>query len=420
MIPEEGKYLDRMYDIPFSFLIDTGNLCNLRCPYCPTGALEPGSKRGMMELDTFKIVLERIEPWARHLEMMNWGEPFLNRDLVTMVRLAADKGICVNFDSNLCTKPFTESQAEDIVRSGVYSIKASIDGTTQETYELYRKTGNYSVAMANLKLIQTTKIKLGSKTPNVGWQFLVHAENEHQIDTAKAMAKEMGIFVCFRPLTILDNKLHPSNMHKNPYVQEDWDFRYNLEFEEALGDALTYKFLKLRDMRPLWSPKLPAGVSPVCVQPFNRVVINFDGQVVPCCNCYGDEFNLGDLKTERLEDIWNGQGLRASREFLLNYGEKQFTGSVCESHYCPPMPKKHLMDPAVSLPFTREGAKAASQLPLYRPATKVLWAEIKKLCSVSAYVLRKYLTLFYDRKAVSDFFVNVYAFSLREKSQRLP
>lgn len=36
--------------MPSEFLIDTGNVCNLRCPFCPTGIGRTGAPKGLMSL----------------------------------------------------------------------------------------------------------------------------------------------------------------------------------------------------------------------------------------------------------------------------------------------------------------------------------------------------------------------------------
>lgn len=355
-LPDKGRYQNQLYDIPYYFLLDTGNLCNLRCPYCPTGALQKGIKRGMMSLENFGIVLEKISPYARFLELMNWGEPFLNKNLLRMIRMAADKGICVNFDSNLTLHDFTEEECEAIIRSGVYFIKASIDGVSQETYEQYRKTGDFKRAIANLALLQKTKKRLKSRTPLISWQYLVHAGNEHEIERAKEIAKDLELSIHFRPIAIFGKELKFSKLHdlihSGKFNPDDWDFHYGDSTKNSRGRQWVDRNLR-RDVLAA----LPDGVPQECQQPFNRVVINFDGKMVPCCNCYGDHFALGDLTKERLEDIWNGEAMRANREFLLNYGEKQNTKSVCEMHYCPPLPKKFKKSSATSQSFSDKPAE---------------------------------------------------------------
>ncbi|NJM12567.1 MAG: radical SAM protein [Synechococcaceae cyanobacterium SM1_2_3] len=319
--------------LPSEFLIDTGNLCNLRCPFCPTGINRPGMSQGLMSLDAFKTVLAKISPYAYYLEMMNWGEPFLNPDLLEMIDLAAAKGIRINIDSNLSFREFNEAEAERIVRSGLWKISGSIDGGNEETYLQYRRRGNFNRALNNLALLQRTRARLGSATPIIVWQFLINGKNHHQIETAKAMAADMGISIIFRLMSTWGEAEWHSPFHdlaeRGEFNEEEWSFP-----APNLGKDLFFTPKPSSGKEVKFTPSLPAGVPDGCAQPFNRMVINWNGKVLPCCLCYGDHFYVGDLLTQSIEEIWWGDALRKSRQFLSNYGPKQETHSVCETGAC--------------------------------------------------------------------------------------
>ena len=60
-----------------------------------------------------------------------------------------------------------------IIDSGLNKFIASIDGVSQQSYEIYRKNGKFSLVLDNIKLLAEAKRKLNSKTPHMHWQFLV-------------------------------------------------------------------------------------------------------------------------------------------------------------------------------------------------------------------------------------------------------
>jgi radical SAM protein with 4Fe4S-binding SPASM domain len=70
------------------------------------------------------------------------------------------------------------------------------------------------------------------------------------------------------------------------------------------------------------------------------MVIAWNGDVLPCTCVEGNEYVMGNLLKESLEEVWNGPQFRKSREFVLNYGPEQNTGSVCERLSCPVTDKK--------------------------------------------------------------------------------
>lgn len=50
-----------------------------------------------------------------------------------------------------------------------------------------------------------------------------------------------------------------------------------------------------------------------CSHMWSTVVIAWDGRVVPCCFDYDAVMTMGDLKTQTLEEIWNGEPYRKLR-----------------------------------------------------------------------------------------------------------
>jgi len=146
-----------------SVILEVSGLCNARCPYCMTGK-EPihGRKKTFMSLNKVKDVIERLnylEIVKRNalFELYNWGEPFLNKDILNMITLCKEAGIHTHIDSTLSSMDFSEDYAERLVHSGISSIFVSIDGTTQEVYEKYRVGGNIDRVINNIQKINYAK-----------------------------------------------------------------------------------------------------------------------------------------------------------------------------------------------------------------------------------------------------------------------
>ena len=76
----------------------------------------------------------------------------------------------------------TDRKAKETVESGLDRIIVSIDGTTQEVYEQYRRNGKLEKVIEGAKNLMKWKKELGSSTPHVIFQFLVVRPNEHQIE----------------------------------------------------------------------------------------------------------------------------------------------------------------------------------------------------------------------------------------------
>src|SRR5687768_8796297 len=86
---------------PYIYTIDTGNYCNLRCPLCPTGYHGLERPQAVMNLQNYETILEKIRPYAIEAILHNWGEPFLNPDILPIIRATKKAGIGTTISSNL-------------------------------------------------------------------------------------------------------------------------------------------------------------------------------------------------------------------------------------------------------------------------------------------------------------------------------
>jgi len=69
------------------------------------------------------------------VNLFNWGEPLLNRELPEIIASIHGRGVGTQIHSNLNHLP--DGLAERLVESGLDFLVGSIDGATQETYATY-------------------------------------------------------------------------------------------------------------------------------------------------------------------------------------------------------------------------------------------------------------------------------------------
>lgn len=304
------------WPLPAWYYVDIGNVCNLRCPYCSTGnGRTPESEKGLMTLETFDRVVERIEKHARFVCLFNWGEPFVHKHLLRMIRSLTDRGIQTHLDSNLTVRDFSESDAEAVVRSGLLSLFASIDGVSQAAYEKYRVGGRVDRALGNLRRLVEARTRLDSETPGLVWAFYLNRHNEHEVDAARALAADIGVDIWFKLLSAPD----------------EFQTRYARHWDPILTPPASFERWHPAPMpRALPAFQLHPKLHSVCRQPFTVGVIHWNGDVMPCCAVAGERFKLGNLLEQTLEDVWHGRSLRSCRSFLASFGPVQGGDSVCE------------------------------------------------------------------------------------------
>ena len=86
------------------------------------------------------------------------------------------------------------------------SLGVSVDGSTQETYERYRRRGSLEKVLGNIRLLVDERRRQRSRKPFISLCMLINKYNEHQIEEMREIAKDLGMSVTDREAEIfLDN-----------------------------------------------------------------------------------------------------------------------------------------------------------------------------------------------------------------------
>ena len=276
---------------PISITIEPTTACNLGCPECPSGLKKFTRPEGNLKQDFYQKVIDQTYKKSYYLNFYFQGEPFINPDFLEMVKYADDKKMYTATSTN--AHFLNEANAQKTIESGLSRLTISIDGTTQETYESYRKNGSLEKVIAGTKNIIKWKKELKSNTPYIIFQFLVVKPNEHQIEDAKKLADELGVDeIRFKTAQLYDFK-HGNNLM--PSIE-----KYSRYKKKADG---TYR-LKNRMLNECW-------------RMWSSCVITWDGKVVPCCFDKDATHQLGEIEQTPLKEIWKSKPYNDFRKALL-------------------------------------------------------------------------------------------------------
>lgn len=281
---------------PLTLVIDPGNLCNLSCALCITGQKKSLRPPKFLNFPDFKKIIDTLGKWAYQLDLYNWGEPFLNKDVFKMIAYAKEAGLRIETSSNL--NFFSPLMAEETVKSGLDRLIVSLHGATAEMTRIYMRGGDFNRALKNLKLLIKTKKRLGSRTPSIIWRYVVSRYNEEGLERAKKLSQNLGVDQ-FESLPLrLDVGFDPSHIKNSIQKNSHW-IPENKEFAhyEAKGALL------------LNNPY-------DCFWPWEIVAINPDGTVQPCCVFSNPAFDFGNLFVTPFAKIWNGKKYQTARRVI--------------------------------------------------------------------------------------------------------
>lgn len=276
---------------PISISFEPTTSCNLRCPECPSGLRSFTRPRGMLEQEFFKKTIDELSRELLYLIFYFQGEPYLNPGFLDMVSYASGRGIYTATSTN--AHYLNDENARRTIESGLDRLIISIDGTTQEVYEQYRRGGHLDKVLAGARNIVKWKRELRSKTPFIFFQFLVVKPNEHQIEEVRKLGAEIGVDqVRFKTAQVYDY-VHGNRLI--PTLDKFSRYRKNSDGTYAVKNKLANH----------------------CWRLWHDPVITWDGLVVPCCFDKDASKRMGDLKQQSFKEVWNNETYRGFRAQIL-------------------------------------------------------------------------------------------------------
>ncbi|MBN2351046.1 MAG: radical SAM protein [Spirochaetales bacterium] len=295
----------RVIGYPYYLTVDPGNICDMRCPLCPTGQRKEGRARGFLRLDDFRKLIDRLAPYIIVLDLFNWGEPFLNRDTFEMISYARSKGMVVRVSSNLnCLR---DGSAARLAGSECDLLLVSLFGASQETAERYQEGTDFAHVVENMRAVR----KARKRFPVVTWRFLVNKYNEHEIPKAVETMKGTADAVEFNHLfcdmgeePFWDNRTQYENIR--PWLPDDGHWSH------YDGESAMKKRTRTRSCSFLYS----------------SCYVNWNGSVSPCCMVWPEKYDFGNVFREEFEAVWNNELFRASRGLIFK-GRPSAVRTIC-------------------------------------------------------------------------------------------
>jgi hypothetical protein len=261
---------DRAPRMPEIVQIESTNICNAKCVFCPRDDMH--RRQGIMSVELFrKIVDECVELGITHVRMHNYGEAFIDKKLVEKVRYAKQQGIKeVGMISN--GSLITDQIALGMIDAGLDAINISVDASGKEVFESTRIGLKYDKVIGNIERLVRLRAESGKRRPKLILSF-VRQNNS---------ADEQAFIEHWRAIA---DKIHVTDLH-------NWAGTLNKE----------------------------SDVNYPCYRPWLTFTALWDGRVSLCCADFDGKTILGDLNTHSIAEIWNAEAYRDVRRQHLESG----------------------------------------------------------------------------------------------------
>ncbi len=242
----------------------------------------------------FKRVVDE-NPWVARIELSNWGEIFLNPELLEIVRYAYQRDVDLRAANGANLNTVSDEMLEALVKYRFRVVTCSIDGASQETYSQYRRNGDFDKVIQNIRTINEFKRRYRSPYPVLRWQFVAFGHNEHEIDQAREMA---------------------AGLQMEFWVKLSWEDLYSELFSpirdaEWIRRASGLGVASRREYRA----KYGRSYLNLCAGLWMNPQINYDGRLLGCPVNYWADY--GNVFHEGLTACVNNEKVGRVREMLM-------------------------------------------------------------------------------------------------------
>ena len=298
---------------PIHIQLEPTTYCNLNCKACTRLTFLQQFRH--LRLEQFTQIAAQIRPLK--ISLSGAGEPFLNPELFEMIRFAKSMGCSINTTTN-CTL-LTPELCAQIVQSGLDLLKISIDGATRATYQQSRREDRFEQVIAGIRALTRAKQERGSATPFIRFNYVIFAENYHELAETVKLAERLGVnAIYFQPLELIGIEERFDDLVGN--LTQD---ALASEIRRALAVRAPSVKTNLRILQrnlPRYWKKYQLATAPrdprICILPWFSTYITLEGTVHPCCSCSQPETIMGNILETPLDEIWNGKKYRQFRQAI--------------------------------------------------------------------------------------------------------
>jgi radical SAM protein with 4Fe4S-binding SPASM domain len=299
---EEKQKTLHLKSKPYHLVIEPTNACNLGCPLCPTGLGAGTRSKGVMKMDQFKKIIDELDETTLEIYFQNWGESTLVTELPSMIEYASSKGIWTHLSTNF-SRNYKQGYLETLISSGLALLHIDLDGLTQEVYEKYRKKGDLSLVLKNIKKVVEIKKQTGVEFPQIDVCMLAMSHNEHQFRDFERKAIELEV-----DHYMIDKiQVDPNDSSSKSWLPKNKKYIYR-----------TYK---------------GHDSDTQCHWPWSGMVVNWDGNVAPCCIVDSPKADFGNVYEKSIMEVWNNEYYISARAEFVDHNQivKQTICNICKN-----------------------------------------------------------------------------------------
>ena len=279
--------------VPFIIFVDPSDECNFQCKFCPTGdrvlMKNVGRSFKTMNFELYKKIIDDICEFERPIKVLRLykdGEPLLNPRFAEMLRYAKEKKCSERIDTTTNASLLNPKRNLAIIEAGINRINISIDGVNENQYSEFSSYNiDYNKLVENIRHLYENR-------------------------------KNCEIIIKINGVTISDDD-------KKKFYEIFGDIADGVYIEHIMScwPEFELKGVEVNQEFGIYGQKI--NEVQVCPYIFYSFSINSDGLASACFLDWSRKLIIGDVKTESVKDIWNGEKLFNYQKMFLEKKRKE-------------------------------------------------------------------------------------------------
>lgn len=254
---------------PKSILIETLNICQGECKFCPYQNIRAGEKTTFLNFERYKEMIKEISYYdVKRLTLFDNNEPLIDPRIYEFIKYAYDNLNDVELTLSTNGRLLSKEVLIKLKESGLTHLYVSIPTVNKENY--YHLMGNDIIPILNLlKGIDDKKLL----------KMIRIAVPKTKYYEPSEMTKELG-----------------------KYTICAWDLEYRGAWNmESIFDEIT-------DHLDYTGP---------CDRPLDQMVISSNGNVIICCRDWKYENIIGNIYENTLYEIWHNEKMTEIQKLIV-------------------------------------------------------------------------------------------------------
>ena len=278
--------------LPSYIDVELTNLCNFHCCFCPTGTKAMKRMRGMMPDDVVDALAENVQKYhIPGVRFIRWGEPTMHPRYIEILEKIKKAGSLIHINTN--GSLLDERQIQRLFDIHLDSIKFSFQGADEGTYNEMREGGDYERLLSTVRTFH--EMRGNREYPFIQISTTLTGESAEQIKNFKSDVEQYCDYY-----NIGYTKLNHLDVESMNIDEAEMEKIRRLQKHETINRV--YR--------------------PICPEAFDKLSINWNGDVTLCCGDYDNFMIVGNVLDNDIKYIFNSKATKLYREAIAtkHYG----------------------------------------------------------------------------------------------------